>query len=111
MALSVTATMMADGAAVLVVRGEVDHANAGELREHIRQVLAARRPKLVRVDLALVTFVDSGAVSALVAGHRLAAAGGARLVVANASPFVSRQLEIAGVLDLLCAPVDRGLVG
>lgn len=103
MGLSVTTTVSPDGAAVLSVRGEIDHGNADELRSAVQSVLAARRPHTVRLDLGLVTFLDSGAVGALVASHRMAAAEGARLVVASTSPFVSRQLDIAGVADLLGA--------
>ncbi len=101
--LSVTVNVMPDGAAVLSVRGEVDHGNADELRQVIHSVVAGRRPHTVRVDLGLVTFIDSGAVGALVASHRLAVAEGARLVVTNSSPFVARQLDVAGVAELLNA--------
>ena len=101
MVLSVTVTVKPDGAVVLSVRGEIDHGNADQLRSAIQSVLTTRRPHTVRLDLGLVTFLDSGAVGALVASHRMAAAGGARLVVASTSPFVSRQLDIAGVADLL----------
>jgi anti-anti-sigma factor len=101
--LSVTVTVNPDGAAVLSIRGEIDHGNADELRSAIQSVLHTRRPHTVRLDLGLVTFLDSGAVGALVASHRMAAAEGARLVVASMSPFVSRQLDIAGVADLLGA--------
>ncbi|WP_203901067.1 STAS domain-containing protein [Virgisporangium aliadipatigenens] len=104
MGLSVTTTVSPDGGAVLSVRGEIDHGNADELRSAIQSVLASRRPHTVRLDLGLVTFLDSGAVGALVASHRMAAAEGAQLVVASTSPFVSRQLDIAGVADLLGAP-------
>jgi anti-anti-sigma factor len=101
MSLSVTITVQSDGTAILSIRGEIDHANADELRQAVRSVVADRRPHTVRVDLGLVTFLDSGAVGALVAAHRLTAAEGSRLVVANASPFVHRQLSIAGVGELL----------
>lgn len=101
MTLSVTVSALSDGATVLSVRGEVDHSNADDLRQAVQAVLADRRPPLVRVDLGLVTFLDSGAVGALVAAHRLAAAEGTALVVGNASPFVHRQLTIAGVAELL----------
>jgi anti-anti-sigma factor len=106
--LSVTVTMGSDGAVALSVRGEIDHANADELRDLVRRLLAHRRPHTMRIDLGLVTFMDSGAVGALVAAHRIAAAGGARLVVSNASPYVSRQLVIAGVDHLFGdAPARR----
>jgi anti-anti-sigma factor len=108
MSLSVTVNVAPDGAAVLSVRGEVDHANAGELTLAIQSVLAGRRPHAIRVDLGLVTFIDSGAVGSLVAAHRMAQAEGAGLVVSNASPFVSRQLAIAGVAELLGAPPPTG---
>lgn len=104
MHLSVTVNVAPDGAVVLSVRGEVDHANAGELRAAIESVLSAQRPHLVRVDLGLVTFIDSGAIGSLVGAHRMAQAGGAGLAVTNASPFVSRQLTVAGVADLLGVP-------
>jgi anti-anti-sigma factor len=104
MSLSVTVTLASDGAAVLSVRGEIDHSNADRVREAVRSVLSDRRPHAVRIDLGLVTFIDSGAVGALVAAHRIAAAEGIRVVVTNASPFVTRQLTISGVADLLGVP-------
>lgn len=107
MRLSVTVTVMSDGTAVLSVRGEVDHSNAGELRDAIRGIVANRRPHTVRVDLGLVTFIDSGAIGALVSAHRECTAEGARLVVANTSPFVFRQLEVTGVSLLLGAQPTR----
>lgn len=104
MHLSVTVNVAPDGAVVVSVRGEVDHANAGELRSTIESVLSTQRPHTIRVDLGLVTFIDSGAIGSLVAAHRMAQAGGAGLVVTNASPFVSRQLAVSGVAELLGAP-------
>jgi anti-anti-sigma factor len=104
MSLSVTVALLTDGTAVLSVRGEVDHGDAEELRGAVRSILANRRPGVIRLDLGLVTFMDSGAVGALVSAHRIAAAEGTRLVVTTASPFVARQLTIAGVADLLGVP-------
>jgi len=101
MSLLVQTNLISDGTAVVSVRGEIDHGNAGELTSTIRSVLATRRPRTVRVDLGLVTFMDSGAVGALVAAYRLARAQGVRLKVTDPSPFVRRQLEIAGVAELL----------
>jgi anti-sigma B factor antagonist len=105
MSLSVTINVAPDGGAVLSVRGEVDHANAGDLKRAIRTVLADRRPHTIRIDLGLVTFIDSGAVGSLVAAHRMAQAEGVGLVVSNVSPFVGRQLVVAGVAQMLGAPV------
>ena len=108
MTLSVTVNVAPDGAAVLSVRGEVDHGNAGELKQAIQTVLADRRPHTIRVDLGLVTFIDSGAMGSLVVAHRLAQAEGVGLVVGNVSPFVGRQLSVAGVATLLGVPTTAG---
>jgi anti-anti-sigma factor len=108
MSLSLTVNVAPDGAVVVSVRGEVDHANAGDLRRAIQSVLAGRRPRTIRIDLGLVTFIDSGAIGSLVAVHRMAQAEGAGLVVGNASPVVSRQLTTAGVAELLGAPPAPG---
>jgi anti-sigma B factor antagonist len=101
MSPSVTVSVMSDGVVVLSVRGEIDHGNADALTESIQSVVADRRPRTVRLDLGLVTFIDSGTVGALVRSQRLAGAEGARLVISSASPFVYRQLEVAGVSHLL----------
>lgn len=104
MEMSITINVLSDGAAAVSVRGEIDHATAPELREKLHALVTGRRPAVVRVDLGLVTFLDSAAVGALVAAHRDATAEGARLVVDQASPFVHRQLRIAGVHELLGVP-------
>lgn len=104
MSLSVTVNVAPDGAAVLSVRGEIDHGNANDLKRAIQGVLDTRRPHTIRVDLGLVTFIDSGAVGSLVAAHRMAQAEGVGLVVGNVSPFVGRQLTVAGVAELLGSP-------
>lgn len=107
MSMSVTVNVLTDGVAVVSVRGEIDHSNARDLRDQILAMVTARRPAAVRVDLGLVTFLDSAAVGALVGAHREAAAEGARLTVDPTSPFVSRQLRIAGVHDLLCVATGQ----
>ncbi|MFI5908983.1 STAS domain-containing protein [Dactylosporangium sp. NPDC051541] len=106
MSMSVTVNVMMDGSTVLSVRGEIDHSNAATLRQEIVSAAADRRPSSLRVDLGLVTFLDSAAVGALVGAQREAGAEGVRLVVSRASPFVHRQLRIAGVHELLGAPAE-----
>ncbi|GAA4245893.1 STAS domain-containing protein [Dactylosporangium darangshiense] len=102
-----TTTVMMDGSTVLSVRGEVDHSNAATLRQEIVSAAAQRRPRVLRVDLGLVTFLDSAAVGALVGAQREAGAEGVRVVVWRASPFVHRQLRIAGVDEMLGVPAEN----
>jgi stage II sporulation protein AA (anti-sigma F factor antagonist) len=113
MTMSVTINVMTDGSTAVTVRGEIDHGTATSLREQIADAVAQRKPSVVKVDLGLVTFLDSAAVGALVGAQRDASADGVRLVVDRASPFVHRQLRVAGVHELLGAPAeeDDGVTG
>ncbi|MER7277754.1 STAS domain-containing protein [Dactylosporangium sp. NPDC000244] len=106
MSMSVTINVVMDGSTVLSVRGEIDHSNAATLRQEIVSAATDRRPSSLRLDLGLVTFLDSAAVGALVAAQREAGAEGVRVVVWRASPFVHRQLRIAGVHEMLGAPAE-----
>jgi anti-sigma B factor antagonist len=89
------------------VSGEIDLENANDLREAIGKSLVTGKPDLIRVDLGRVSFIDSVAVGALVAGHQTAAVSGVRLIVINPSEFVYRTLYISGVVGLFGAPRPR----
>jgi anti-anti-sigma factor len=106
MSMSVNVNVLTDGSTVVSVRGEIDHSNAISLRDEILNAATKRRPSVLRVDLGLVTFLDSAAIGALVGAHREASNEGVRLVVHRASPFVHRQLRVAGVHEMLGAPAE-----
>jgi anti-anti-sigma factor len=101
MTMSITVNVVSSGVTVVSVRGEIDHSTARQLKDRLHEIVVGSRPSQVNVDLGLVTFLDSAAVGVLVAAQRDAAAEGARLVINQASPFVHRQLTIAGVSELL----------
>ncbi|MGC9665056.1 STAS domain-containing protein [Planosporangium sp. 12N6] len=95
---------MADGTMMVDVRGELDLASIAVLRDDLAARVVAMRPPRVVVDLGLVTFMDSMALSALISVQRSARSVGATLQVTNPSPFVARLLQSAGVAEALgCA--------
>lgn len=104
--MSVTVNVLMDGSTVVSVRGEIDHGTATTLRQDLVAAATQRRPSVLRVDLGLVTFLDSAAVGALVGAQREAGVEGVRMVIHRASPFVIRQLKTAGVDQLLGAPPE-----
>jgi anti-anti-sigma factor len=69
--LDFASTAEPDGTVVLHVRGEVDMANADQLRERLLAEFA-RHPRLV-LDLSQAMFYDGAALRALQAVHRAAA--------------------------------------
>src|SRR4051794_4160020 len=81
---------------VLAVRGEVDLATAGELREALEHA-AQSDAEEVWVDLSDVTFLDSTGLTALVIGHRVLSD---RLVVICPDGAPRLALEICGMSEL-----------
>lgn len=91
---------------VLAVCGEVDVHTAPHLRVAARAALDRGALELV-VDLTNARFMDCAGVSALLAAHRDATAGGGRLSVHGTTPGVRRLLRLTGVDSLF--PVTAGL--
>jgi anti-anti-sigma factor len=86
-----------DGAMVVVtVRGEVDIATAPLLRAVLDGIYAAR-PRRVEMDLSGVTFLDSHALTTLIAARRRLAAGDVALVLRPPSRPVARVLAVSGL--------------
>jgi anti-sigma B factor antagonist len=93
-------TALPDERAVVALAGEVDLYTSPRFREVLFKGIdgGARR---VILDLALVTFMDSTAISVLVEGvNRLRPAGGSLAVVCGGGS-VRRILEIAGLQRVL----------
>jgi anti-anti-sigma factor len=91
----------AAGTVRLAVDGEVDIANADELRDALVTVLHDRTVERVVVDFACVAFLDSRGVAALAAGYRAARTGPVEFFVVNCRPNVLRVLEITGLAKVL----------
>jgi anti-sigma B factor antagonist len=93
--LSVAETRTAEEA-VLVLKGEIDMATAGSLREAAERTIASAPARLV-LDFAGVTFCDSQGLSALIALNREVNATGSRLVFVNVGEFMGRLLDVTGL--------------
>jgi anti-anti-sigma factor len=84
------------GEGVLLVRGELDLATAGVLRDRLDA-----DPPVTVIDMAGVTFLDSSGISVLAHAHRTRP-----IRVRQPSAAVRRVLELAGLADWL-DPADR----
>lgn len=80
-------------------RGELDLAAVPELRT--RLAAAHRDGARIVLDLRGVTFLDSAALSVVLAADRRLAASGGSLRLEHASPAVRRVLRICGLADLV----------
>jgi len=80
---------------IVHIRGDLDMSNAAVLTEALTEAGAVGDS--VVADLAAVTFIDSSALSALVASARALAEAGNRLTLGPRSEVVERVLEITGL--------------
>ncbi|MFC4071516.1 STAS domain-containing protein [Actinoplanes subglobosus] len=101
---TMTARQQADGATMVDVRGSLDATTVDTLRTTLLDVLHRDRPRLMTLDLTLVTFMDSKGIALLVGVHQAAREQATRFVVRNPSEFVHRQLRITGLTGLFGLP-------
>lgn len=99
-----TTRRQADGAIVVDIRGSLDAATVGALRESLLGTLQRERPVTLIVDLTYVTFMDSQGIGTLVSGHNAARETGTRFVLRNPSEFVHRQLRVTGLAEMFGLP-------
>lgn len=97
-------------AVVVAVSGDLDMSNADALTNALTE--AGAPGAVVVADLSAVTFIDSSAVSALLASARSLSDAGSRLAVGPRSAMVARVLDItglsAGTDDLDVHPLPEG---
>jgi anti-anti-sigma factor len=102
--LSIIARTDADGTVHLHPTGEIDGDNAHEIREAVSGLLATSNPRMIKVDMVDVAFIDSMGIGALVACYHAAAASGVQLVLRNPTSYVHRLLYVSGLLGLFGSP-------
>lgn len=101
-----------DGAAVVVVGGELDLASVDALRGVLARPEAQGDPLVF--DLRDVTFIDSSGLSVIVASHQRLRASQGRFAVVVARPSaVQRLFELCGLTETLTITddLDAALVG
>jgi anti-sigma B factor antagonist len=96
----VRTTACDESRAAVALHGELDVANAHDLRAELAAHLDAGR-RVIRVDARGVEFMDSTAVGELVIASERCAADHGSLILTNVPPRVRRLLRIAGLDQVL----------
>lgn len=110
MSLSIKTGAQGDRSFVIALHGEVDYATAQQFREEVSTVLAEGLVRVIAVDLAGVSFLDSTGVGTFVVARRICADCGVRLQMRNVNPFIARLFAVLGVSEALGVPAPAGLV-
>lgn len=82
----------------VVVSGELDVADAGELAGTLAREY---RSDILRLDMAAVTFVDAAILNVLLRANREMSARARLLVLAGVRPGIQRVLRISGLAQVL----------
>ena len=86
----------------VTLSGAVDEETSPSLRAELVALVETAGPGTsLRVDLTDVALVDSSGLAVLIGAHKLAVAGGVRLVLAGVPHHVARTVEITGLDQVL----------
>jgi len=92
-------TKYLEGIPVIDVDGDLDHRSTTLFREQV-VALAERGCASVIIDMADVTFMDSGGMSAIIFALKRLPDENGRVVLAGSSAHIVRKLEIGGLTKL-----------
>ena len=84
-----------------LLSGEIDHHTAAAMRADIDAAAAAQQPKILRLDFADVTFMDSSAVGLVMGRYRLLQGWQGKLEVTNLSERNYKMMRLSG-MQALC---------
>ncbi len=86
---------------VLNLYGEIDHHNAGEIREKLDKEL--EKTKLVNLifNFKDITFMDSSGIGMVIGRYRILQSRGGTVCVTNLSKEVYRIFEISGLFKII----------
>lgn len=94
--------------AAIALQGELDVANAPELRAELARHLDAGR-RVIRVDLQRVEFMDSTAMGELISATERCAADHGSLILTNVPPRLYRVLALTKFDQVLLIDTAGGL--
>ncbi|BAL88398.1 putative anti-sigma factor antagonist [Actinoplanes missouriensis 431] len=77
--------------------GELDLADADEVRDNLAAAAQASPCRFLQVDVSRVTLIDSYALGALISARNSAAAAGVTLTLVSPSPPVAKAIAVTGL--------------
>lgn len=94
--LSITPTIRAAGAVVLILRGSLGRTDISSFAGAVGHLLRAHRPRRMEVDLSGLLDLEPGTAEAVLAVIRTASREGTEIVLSHAPSTVRQQLRAAG---------------
>lgn len=101
-------TALTDGTVLIRMRGELDLATVGQLRDEIERTFTAPRQRLV-LDCRELTFMDSTGVTLMLSLHRAAGRDGLHFMVAPGDGAARALLQLTGLVEHLTLVDDPSI--
>ena len=79
------------------ISGEIDHHNAGGIREKIDRSIDCNMPSLLVLDFGGVSFMDSSGIGLIMGRYRNLQKTGAKMHITGASPQIAKVMKLAGM--------------
>ncbi len=86
--------------------GEIDHHNAGKIREKIDHDVERAMPQILRMDFGGVEFMDSSGIGLVLGRYKLMQDLNGRLELCNLPGHIKKVMRLAGI-DHLGVPTEQ----
>lgn len=86
---------------VVHLKGELDHHNAGEVRNKIDDMLARTNSLNLIMDFSGVNFMDSSGIGVVIGRYKKLLNKKGKVSVSNASGSVKRVFELSGMFKII----------
>ncbi|MBQ9919345.1 MAG: anti-sigma factor antagonist [Clostridia bacterium] len=84
----------------VMIKGEIDHHSAKEIRDNIDNAIELNMPTLLVLDFKDVGFMDSSGIGLVMGRYRNLVKSGAELHITGAPPQIYKILKLAGIEKL-----------
>lgn len=84
------------GTETVILQGEIDHHSASVLRRELDELICARRPKKLLLDLSAVDFMDSSGLGLIMGRYTLLDGFGGEMILLNPTERIRKILDLAG---------------
>jgi len=99
MVIELQSSESGNGAATLVIQGDIDMSTSPQVRTHLTD-LFKKNQKAIVVDLSKVSYIDSSGIATLVEGLQWSHSNNTKFRLTNLSPMVKDVFEIARLLTV-----------
>ncbi len=99
MVIELQANESDNGIATLIITGDIDMSTSTQVRTHLTD-LFKKKQKVIVVDLANVSYIDSSGIATLVEGLQWSHSNNTKFRLTNLTPMVKDVFEIARLLTV-----------